>query len=253
MTRTSLGVSPAGWVPLAVAAAALCYLSWVLAPWVAVGSGLDPVTTYASELAATDQPRSGFFRVGDLIAGLLVAGAAAAVLAGGARRRIGWVALLAFGIATIGDASAPLSCAPSADAACAAREAAFDVPWTHTVHVGTSVAASVAMLIAVVALTPLVTPLVTPMVTSRVRGGWAGGLLLLGALGNVVGTAWTMLEVGRAVVAWPWPPLLGIAQRVQVGSASLWLLALGVLLWQARAVRTRTGISTTEFSATERT
>lgn len=236
-------------VPVAclLALGSLCYLSWVAAPRVAAG-GLDPVSTYASELAATDQPGSAFFRMGDVLAGLLVATAAVLwlrTLRSGEPRpdthgrllsrpvRFGVLALAIFGVVTVADAASPLSCAPSADAACAARESAFAVPWTHTAHVGTSVVASIAMLTAVL--------LLTWQVLRGSYAGRAGGavpvLLGLAAIGYVGGTAWTLLEVARASVAWPWPPLLGIAQRVQVGSASLWLLLLALVVlrtWRGR-------------------
>ena len=54
-----------------------------------------------------------------------------------------------FAAGTIADALAPLSCAPSVDAVCAAAEASRRVPWTHSVHVVTSVVASAALLCAV--------------------------------------------------------------------------------------------------------
>lgn len=228
-----------GWTAALLAAGGAAYLSWVLAPWVAPG-GLDPVTTYASELAATDQPRSWFFRASDAMAGILVALAALNVLRAAQRsalversvatrrERLGWWALLVFGVATVADALAPLSCAPSVDQLCAARERTFEVPLTHTVHVATSTTASAAMLVTVLALTWW----------ARGRPGvealGVGAALRAAAAGFVVGTAWTLLEIGRAAVAWPWPALLGVAQRVQVGSAAVWLLALAVACWRGR-------------------
>lgn len=226
---------------------AVVYLSWVLAPWVAQG-GLDPVTTYASELAATDQPGSWFFRVADMFSGALLAAVgligllayrrgeltASAVLRQGPWRErwepIGWIALVVFGLATVADASSPLSCAPSADKVCAAREAAFEVPWTHLVHVGTSVTASLGMLAAIIALTWCLAGRRGSGVPSDVVF-W---LLVVCAAGNIIGTTWTMLEVSRASVDWPWPGTLGIAQRLQVGSASLWLMVLALVIQAAR-------------------
>ncbi|MFD6948219.1 DUF998 domain-containing protein, partial [Streptomyces roseolus] len=49
---------------------ALAYTAWVLEA--VVRTGLDPVRTYVSELAAADQPLGGLFRAADLAAGLLV-------------------------------------------------------------------------------------------------------------------------------------------------------------------------------------
>lgn len=66
---------------------------------------------------------------------------------------IGWWALLVFGVATVFDAANPLSCAATADAACAAREAIGDVPLSHRIHTYTSSIAGAALLLAVVVLT----------------------------------------------------------------------------------------------------
>ncbi|WP_116112095.1 DUF998 domain-containing protein [Austwickia chelonae] len=216
-----------------VAAAGLFYLSWIWAPVVAT-DGLDPISTYASELAATDQPGSWFFRVSDLITGLLIAAVAGwrARLREIGRAQWGWWALTGFGVATVADALAPLSCAPSADKVCAAKEAAFELHWTHSAHVGTSVTASVMMMAAVVLIT-------LPLFLAH-RSSWLSGdrmsvlrlLLLVSAAGYLLGTAWTMLEVARATIDWPWPALLGVAQRFQVGSGSVWMLALaGLAFW----------------------
>ncbi|GAB78687.1 Protein of unknown function [Austwickia chelonae] len=225
-----------------VAAAGLFYLSWIWAPVVAA-DGLDPISTYASELAATDQPGSWFFRVSDLITGLLIAAAAGwrAHFREQGRARWGWWALTAFGVATVADALAPLSCAPSADKVCAAKEAAFELHWTHSAHVGTSVTASVAMMAAVVLVTLPLFLARRPAVTD---GGRTAGLrMVLGAsaAGYLLGTAWTMVEVSRASIDWPWPALLGIAQRFQVGSGSVWMLALAGLVFWGGLAATRGG------------
>ncbi|KOX50674.1 DUF998 domain-containing protein, partial [Streptomyces sp. NRRL F-6492] len=70
-----------------LALGALAYTAWVLE--VLVRTGLDPVRTYVSELAAADQPLGGLFRATDLTAGLLVLAGALTGLAGERGRRGG--------------------------------------------------------------------------------------------------------------------------------------------------------------------
>lgn len=151
---------------------ALTYTAWVLE--VLVRTGLDPVRTYVSELAASDQPFGAFFRATDLVAGALVLAGAVLGWAGtrrsgaepeahgagsgdGSRSRagsrlrsrsplrsrsrsplrfrfrepwalVGWGALALFGAATVADSRLPLSCAATADPACAARETPGSCP-----------------------------------------------------------------------------------------------------------------------------
>lgn len=135
-----------------VAAVAVLYNSWVWAPVVAQNPAL---TGYLSELAALDQPGSGFFRIADVLAALGVAGIALA----GTRRWRDWLgagakwtagALAAFAAFTILDAIFPMPCATTFDAACKARESAnFFAPefFVHTVAstlVGASILVSIA-------------------------------------------------------------------------------------------------------------
>ncbi|MER5311882.1 DUF998 domain-containing protein, partial [Streptomyces sp. NPDC002773] len=63
-----------------LALGAVAYTAWVLEA--VLGTGLDPVRTYVSELAAADQPFGGLFRATDLAAGLLVLAGAVTVLLG---------------------------------------------------------------------------------------------------------------------------------------------------------------------------
>ncbi|MGW1251699.1 DUF998 domain-containing protein [Streptomyces sp. NPDC002535] len=61
MTRASAALLALG---------ALAYAAWVLEA--VLRTGLDPVRTYVSELAASDQPFGTFFRATDLVSGALV-------------------------------------------------------------------------------------------------------------------------------------------------------------------------------------
>lgn len=203
-----------------LALGALAYTAWVLE--VVVHTGLDPVQTYVSELAAADQPLGGLFRATDLAAGALVFAGSAWALWRCDRRAwsvAGWAGLVLFGAATVADSRLPLSCAPTVDPECAARETAGLVPATHTAHAVSSSVAMTGALVGVVALT----------VAARRYGRWAP-LARLGpplvALELAV-TVWTLaaiaaFEAGRGT----WS--LGAGQRAQVLLVAVWL---GVLAY----------------------
>ncbi|MFF8834799.1 DUF998 domain-containing protein [Streptomyces sp. NPDC015130] len=206
---------------------ALAYTSWVLE--VLVRTGLDPVRTYVSELAAADQPLGGLFRATDLAAGLLVlAGALTGLAATGRQGRWalgGWIALAVFGAATAVDSRLPLSCAPTADPECAAREDAGLVPATHTAHAVSSSLAVTGAVAAMIALT----------VAARRYGHWrplartGPALVVL----ELAATAWTLaavaaFEAGRGTWA------LGAGQRLQVLLVAVWLAVLAASLVRRR-------------------
>ncbi|MEV6552959.1 DUF998 domain-containing protein [Streptomyces sp. NPDC051597] len=203
-----------------LALGALSYTAWVLE--VVLHTGLDPVQTYVSELAAADQPLGGLFRATDLTAGVLVLAGAGWALCRGDRRILlvaGWSGLVLFGAATVADSRLPLSCAPTADPECAARETAGLVPATHTAHTVSSGLAMTGALVAVVALT----------VAARRYGRWAplarSGPFLVAL--ELAATVWTLgavaaFEAGRGT--W-W---LGAGQRAQVLVVAVWL---GVLAY----------------------
>ncbi|MFE1802677.1 DUF998 domain-containing protein [Streptomyces sp. NPDC059517] len=200
-----------------LALAALTYSAWTLETF--LGTGLPPAHTYVSELAATNQPYTTLFRTTDLLAGTLVCAAvatAAATATLSARRipRTARAALLLFGAATAVDSRLPLSCTPTTDPECAARETAALVPWTHSAHTVSSTVALCGILVAMATLT---------------RTARMGPALL--AL-ELAATAWTLaaiaaLEAGHD--GWG----VGIAQRLQVGVIAIWLGALAVSLRHA--------------------
>ncbi|MGO4634794.1 DUF998 domain-containing protein [Streptomyces sp. 2RAF24] len=228
-----------------LALGALAYTAWVLE--VVVRTGLDPIRTYVSELAAADQPLGGLFRATDLTAGLLVLAGALAGLVATARpgpdgpagtswarrepgpRRpwllAGWLALALFGAATAVDSRLPLSCTPTADPECAARETAGLVPATHTAHAVSSSLAMAGALTAMIALT----------VAARRYGLWrplarTGPALV--AL-ELAATAWTLaavaaFEAGKGL----WS--LGAGQRLQVLLVAMWLAVLAWSVFRER-------------------
>ncbi|MFD4656619.1 DUF998 domain-containing protein [Kitasatospora sp. NPDC058444] len=206
---------------------AVAYTAWVLE--VVLSTGLDPVQVYISELAAEDQPLGGLFRATDLAAGLCLLAAAGAALAtgrvGASRRHrwalAGWSALALFGAATAADSRLPLSCAPTSDEMCAARETAGLVPATHAAHAVTSSLAMAGALTALVSLT----------VAARRYRWWPGvrrfGPWLLGA--ELLATGWSLASIA-AFQAGHGTWALGAGQRLQVLLVALWLglLALDV-------------------------
>src|SRR5215218_2303698 len=113
------------WVAVAGAfVGAVLYSNWLLE--IFFRRAADP-DLFISELAAFDQPYGAWFRWGDRATAVVVGVAATAGLAGvrGSRwSRMGWWMVAVFAVATGLDSSVwNMVCAPSADAACAAREA----------------------------------------------------------------------------------------------------------------------------------
>ncbi|CAM5379256.1 hypothetical protein GCM10010329_14290 [Streptomyces spiroverticillatus] len=205
-------------VSLLLGLGAAAYTAWVVE--VLVWTGLNPINTYVSELAAADQPLGGLFRATDLVAGtLLFLGALWALLRTPRRPWLvtGWAGLALFGAATVADSRLPLSCAPTIDPECAARETAGLVPATHAAHAWSSSLAMLGALSGVVALT----------VAARRYRHWTpllrSGPLLAGLV--LAATAWTLTSValfqaGRGTWA------LGAGQRLQVLLVAIWLAVL---------------------------
>jgi hypothetical protein len=214
--------------PLAVllGLGAAAYTAWVIE--VLLWTGLDPIRTYVSELAAADQPLGGLFRATDLAAGsLLFLGALWALVRAPRRPWLvaGWAGLVLFGGATVADSRLPLSCAPTVDPECAARETAGLVPATHTAHAWSSSLAMLGALTGIVALT----------VAARRYRQWTplarSGPALVAF--ELAATAWTLgsvaaFQAGRGT----W--LLGAGQRSQVLLVAIWLAVLARSVWHER-------------------
>ncbi|NBE56866.1 DUF998 domain-containing protein [Streptomyces boluensis] len=207
---------------------AAAYTAWVLEA--VLTTGLDPIRTYVSELAAETENLGGLFRATDLTAGLLVL---AGALWGLARLRphrgpaaAGWAGLLLFGAATAADSRLPLTCTPTADPECAALEAAGLLPGTHTAHAVTSSLAVTGAVVGMAALT----------LAARRHGIW-WPLARFGpwvvALELAV-TVWTLaaiaaLETGHGT----W--LIGLGQRAQVLLIAAWLALFALSLARTAA------------------
>lgn len=195
---------------------AVAYSAWILEA--ALGTGLSPLSSYVSELAAQDQPYGTLFRTTDLTAGLLILAAAVGALPWLPRRWsvvVGWAGLALFGAVTVIDSRLPMSCAPTADAACAARERAGLVPAAHEAHAVTSSVAVTGALVGMVALTLAARRHgLLPLLASSV------GLLLV--LLELAATAWTLAAVAAFDSGYgTWA--LGTGQRLQVLLIAVWL------------------------------
>ncbi|WP_274557761.1 DUF998 domain-containing protein [Streptomyces spiramyceticus] len=204
-----------------LALGAVTYTAWALEA--VLVTGLDPARTYVSELAAADQPRGGLFRATDLIAGLLVLAGALWAFVRYRPRRLwtvtGWAGIAFFGALTAADSRLPLSCAPTADAQCGAREAAGLVPVTHAAHSWSSTLATTGAVVAMVALT----------LAARRYGRWAPlartGPVIVTA--ELIATVWTLAAVA-AFEAGQGTWLLGVGQRIQVLLVAVWLTVLAL-------------------------
>jgi hypothetical protein len=202
---------------------ALTYTAWALEA--VLTTDLAPAHTYVSELAARNQPYGTLFRTTDLLAGTLVW--AAGLLASlrlpfpGWWTKAGWAGLVLFGTATAVDSRLPLSCAPTADPACAAQERAGLVPVAHSAHSVSSTVALCGILVAMVALT-LTARRYAPG-APLARSGPALVTLELAA------TAWTLTAIAVQETGHDgWG--LGVAQRLQVGVIAVWLMVLAASL-----------------------
>ncbi|WP_407286268.1 DUF998 domain-containing protein [Streptomyces sp. BP-8] len=229
MTRTRRSAARRRVAATLLLLGAAAYTAWVLE--VVLATGLDPVQAYVSELAAADQPLGGLFRATDLVAGLLVLAGAVTALPATERRpwaTAGWAALALFGAATAVDSRLPLSCAPTSDPACAARETAGLVPATHTAHALSSSCAMLGALAALVLLT----------FAARRYDRWPplarfGPALVLAEL---AATLWTLASVaafsaGRGTWA------LGAGQRLQVLLVALYIALLAVCVARSGPAR----------------
>lgn len=208
-------------IPAMAAIAGVAYTSWVLE--FALNPALDPVNGYASELSASDQPFHYVFAGGDLLTGLLTIGVAGFMLRRASFAPAGWVALLLFGAFSICDSLFAMDCAPNSDTGCALRERAGRVSFSHEFHSVTSVCVIGAGILCLAALT----------LAARRDGRWPviarWGWLLLGVETATALATLPMMYFG----VW-----LGIMERVQTTTLSLWLLVIAGELyadrWRAR-------------------
>ncbi|WP_406268884.1 DUF998 domain-containing protein [Nocardia sp. NBC_00881] len=196
----------------AIAIAGLCYSSWVLE--FVLNIGIDPVNSFLSELDAEGKPYRQVFAVADTIVGAVLMPAVVAGLLLFPRRGFttaGWMALFCFGAATIADVLLPLhDCAPD-DSTCGGPSALF--PQLHQPHALSSTLAVTSIAVAAFAFS------LAALRYHRWRILREFGLAVL-----VVGSAATIWMLVADNLTGNYA--LGIAQRIQVGAMSLWLLTL---------------------------
>lgn len=205
---------------LLAALAGVTYASWVLQ--FPLNPELDPVNGYVSELSATDQPYHLLFSAADLVSGLLVITVVALVLRAvrpRGRALAGWLALLMFGVSSIGDAVFAMDCPPNSDTGCALRERAGKVSFAHQFHSVTSAFVVASAILSLIALT----------LAARRHG----------RLPVIARWGWPLLlaETAAAVATLPlmyWGVLLGVVERIQVALISLWLFVIAGELYADR-------------------
>ncbi|WP_227985010.1 DUF998 domain-containing protein [Nocardia spumae] len=207
-------------IGVAVAVAGICYSSWVLEFVLPIH--LNPIRSFLSELDAEGRPYRWVFDLGDTIAGSLTLVSAVAALFVFSRRRlwiVAWVALGCFGASTIADAQWPLH---TCSAPCPPSDSGL-FPQLHQIHALTSTLAVTSIFVAMIAFSVAAFryrrwPIL------RHSGLW---ILIIGS----AATAWMLIADNL-----PGNYALGIAQRIQVGSMSLWLIVLAVQIWVAERV-----------------
>ncbi|WP_206491059.1 DUF998 domain-containing protein [Rhodococcus sp. KRD162] len=202
---------------VSVILAGLLYSAWVAEFF--LDTGLDPTRSFLSELDARDQPYRELFSTADVVTGSLMIVAAVLGFLSTPRRRLlvtGWVASGIFGASTIADAKLPIDCVAADDPSCPIEPSGL-FPQLHHLHALTSTIAVFAIFTVMIAFT---------LAAFRYRI-----YPLLHTLGIAVlvvttlATAWLMIADNL-----PGEYSLGIAQRVQVGGMSAYLVVLGCAL-----------------------
>jgi len=218
------------WVAVTGAfAGAVLYSNWLLE--IVFRRAADP-DLFISELAAFDQPYGAWFRWGDRATAAVVGVAAAAGLArvGGSRwSRMGWWLVGVFAVATGLDSTVwNMVCAPSADAACAAREAAGAAPIGDQLHVLSSAIAVVASILSMIFF--VMADRVEPTRTPIRRVGRYMVALLIGA--NIwTGIAFAIDPHGES-------GLIGFAQQAELIAMAGWLIYVALRTADAPATHT---------------
>lgn len=218
------------WPSLSVATV-LTYNTWVV--WRPMNGHREIFNGYLSELSASDQPHSFFFRGGDLVTALIVLALGVRALLlwrqhrraadAGLRSAPGrwWVvaalALLLFGLSTFFDAFFAMDCSPSLSEQCRVLEETGQLSAVHYAHTFTSVGAQTGIVASMVATYIAMMRSAQQTLARRVV---VGVLSVLEVVGLVVMMTMLVLDL----------PGLGYPQAVMVAVASLWFAAVGFRL-----------------------
>lgn len=214
------GSAARGWgAAILVAVAGVCYSSWVLEFFWA--TPLDPLRSFLSELDAAHRPHREVYEAGDIITACTSITAAALLLFPKPLFR-GWrpitavVALAAFGASTLADALLPIDCIPGVDPDCPVEPSGL-LPQLHHIHALTST----------LAVFSIFTVMIAATVAAYVDRLWpilrTWGLTVFVIMS--VSTVW-MLAADNAHGDFR----LGLAQRIQVGGMSVWLVIWAVAI-----------------------
>jgi enamine deaminase RidA (YjgF/YER057c/UK114 family) len=206
-------------IATAIAIAGLGYSSWLLE--FVLHINVDPVNSFLSELDAEGKPYRQVFATADKVVGILLMPASIAGLLLFPRRRfttVGWVALFCFAAATVCDVLLPLRhCTPHNDSACDGSGSEL-FPQLHQPHALTSTISVTAIAVATFAFS------LAAFQYHRWRILREAGLAVL-VIGSSA-TVWMLVADNL-----PGSYALGIAQRIQVGSMSLWLITLAAAVF----------------------
>jgi hypothetical membrane protein len=194
-------------------AGAALYSAFLVAGW--AGSHLSPTDSFVSELEVRGQPANGFFRLTDLVSGLLIVVFAVALryrLPNDAAATLGCACLAVLGVAGVCDACYPLPCAPSTDWSC--QRHLDDVSVLAQLHQRHTLSSTVGVLAAIAAM----------LLLARARGIMVGWPRLAEAsrLGAVLLAALACLEVPLTYLGHG----AGAAERVHVLLISTWISAM---------------------------
>ncbi|GAB19044.1 hypothetical protein GOEFS_073_00640 [Gordonia effusa NBRC 100432] len=212
------------WVAaVAIGVAGLCYSSWALEHlW---AGGLDPMRTFLSELDAAGRPHRGIYVAGDIITAVAAMVAMLVLLlprpaVRGYQSLAAVIAFGCFGAATLADALMPIECIPGVDVDCPWEPSGI-FPQLHHVHALTSSLAVISLFTAIVAAT------LASFTTGRWRLLRVVGSTIFGVI--MVSTAWMLIADNLSG-----DYRLGLAQRIQVGAMSVWMLVWAVALVRER-------------------
>lgn len=227
---TGRHANPGWWAPAsawALIGGAIVNCAFLLEGY--TGATLDRSISFVSELGARGQPAADFFRLSDLVTGVLLAfGAIGALLLLPANRflRLGLGLALFFALLTTADAFLPLDCPPTTDPACRAAEEAGDVSWQHAAHNVTGVLEGISAPAALLAIA---------------LGSWQ--LRRRGQLGQewepqwqlltVIGVLYALLSALIAVLYVNAVDGVGVWQRLQIVLYAAGMFTLGLLLRHA--------------------
>lgn len=209
-----------------IALAGICYSSWVLEFfW---SSPLDPLNSFLSELDAAHRPHRDIYEIGDIVTSILAVGSALILflprpIVSGLYARVAVTSFGVFGAATLADALAPIDCIPGIDPDCPYEPSGL-LPQLHHIHALTSTVAVFAIFITMIAGV-LAAYRQQPRIWPLLRTAGLGVLVIV-----AVTTAWMLIADNLHGDYY-----LGLAQRIQVGGMSVWLVLWGFSVCTQRA------------------